>query len=110
MKSKEITPFEATHPGTVLLDELAAREISQKDFANQIAVSPTYLNEVIKGKRSISVDFALLLEKSLGIDADYWMRFQTQYDIDQARLKAKNVERLARITTKKTKRFKGTNV
>lgn len=96
-KIKEILPFAATHPGSLLKDELEAREISQKDFAMEIDVLPSFLNEVIKGKRPITADLAILLEKTLEIPAGYWMNFQTQYEIDRARLKEKNIKRLEEI-------------
>ncbi len=99
MTTKNIIPFEATHPGTVILDEINARNISQKELAHELGVLPTFLNEILKGKRAITADFAIILEKSLGISADYWMRFQTQYDIDKARLKEKNVRKIELIET-----------
>ena len=99
MTTKNIIPFEATHPGTVLLDEIRARNISQKDLAHELGVLPTFLNEILKGKRAITADFAILLEKSLDITADYWMRFQSQYDIDKAKSKEKNVRKIEMIET-----------
>ena len=97
MTTKNIIPFEATHPGFVILDEISARNISQKELAHELGVLPTFLNEILKGKRAITADFAILLEKSLGISADYWMKFQSQYDIDKARLKEKNVRKIELI-------------
>ncbi len=99
MKTENIIPFEATHPGTVILDEISARNISQKELAHELGVLPTFLNEILKGKRAITADFAVLLEKSLGISADYWMKFQSQYDLDRARLKEKNVRKIELIET-----------
>lgn len=97
MKTNTTTPYKATHPGTLIADEIEARGLKQKDVAMELGVANTYLNEVIKGKRAITADFALLLEKSFGISAEYWMRFQTQYEIDQARLKVKLIERTESI-------------
>ncbi len=97
MTTKNMIPFEATHPGTAILDEIRARNISQKELAHELDVLPTFLNEILKGKRAVSADFAILLEKALGISADYWMRFQSQYDIDKARLKEKNVRKIELI-------------
>ncbi|MGF1584078.1 MAG: HigA family addiction module antitoxin [Bacteroidales bacterium] len=97
MTTKNIIPFEATHPGTVIMDEINARNISQKELAHELGVLPTFLNEILKGKRAITADFAILLEKSLGISADYWMRFQSQFDIDKARLKEKNIRKIELI-------------
>ena len=99
MTTKDITPFEATHPGAVLFDEIRARNIKQKELASELGVLPTFLNELIKGKRAITADFAILLEKALEVPADYWMRFQTQYDIDKAKLKEKNIHKIKLIET-----------
>mgnify|MGYP003999476695 FL=1 len=99
MTTKEILPFEATHPGTLILDEIKASNIKQKDLAIEIGVLPTFLNEIIKGKRAITADFAILLEKALEIPADFWMRFQSQYEIDKARLKKKNIRKIELIET-----------
>jgi HTH-type transcriptional regulator/antitoxin HigA len=87
---KNTIPAIATHPGTILKDEIEANNISQIDFAKMIGYSRSQLNEIIKGKRNISADLALLLEKALGIDADYWMEAQKNYDLDKARILQKN--------------------
>jgi HTH-type transcriptional regulator/antitoxin HigA len=94
MKSTNYIPFKATFLGEVLKDELDARGISQKYFAVEIGIQKMMLNEIIKGKRPITVDFAILLEKYLGISAEYWIRFQSQYDIDVARIKEKTFSEL----------------
>jgi len=94
----QITPFEATHPGTLIKDELEVRDdIKQKDLAELLGVKPSFLNEIIKGKRPITADIAILLEKTLEIPADYWMKFQSQYEIDCARIKEKNINKIKLI-------------
>ena len=90
-------PFKETHPGTLLKDELDARNIQQAEFAIEIGMQKTMLNEIIKGKRPITPDLAIILESALEIPADYWMRFQTQYEIDVARLKQKNQQKVSNI-------------
>ncbi len=95
---KHIIPFEATHPGILIKDELEAREgVNQKDLAKQLGVKASFLNEIIKGKRPITADFAILLEEVLEIPADYWMKFQSQYEIDVARVKERNIQRVRNI-------------
>ena len=93
----KILPFEATHTGTLLKDELEAMNMTQKKLAEVIGVKPSFLNEIIKGKRAVTADIALLLEKALGISADYWLKFQTQYELDKARIKEKNIIRIKQI-------------
>jgi len=98
MKTTEtIVPGFATHPGEILLDELQAIDVSQSDFAKQIGYKKSQLNEIIKGKRNINTELALLLEKTLGIDADYWLEAQKNYDIDTVRVKKKFQKRLEAI-------------
>jgi HTH-type transcriptional regulator/antitoxin HigA len=97
MTTKNITPAIATHPGIILADEIEANEYSQIAFAKLIDLKRSQLNEIIKGKRNINADLALLLEKALGIDADFWMEAQKNYDLDKARIDAKNKEQLEAI-------------
>lgn len=98
MANRHIIPFEATHPGVLIKDELEIRnDLNQKDLAKELGVKPSFLNEIIKGKRPVTADVAILLEKSLDIPADYWMKFQSQFEIDRARIKEKNIIKLKNI-------------
>ena len=93
METKVYIPFEATHPGSILKDELDYRRISQKEFAQDIGMQKTMLNEIIKGKRAITAEIALSLEKSLGIKADSWMRHQAGYELDCVRIQERNIRK-----------------
>lgn len=90
-------PFEATHPGSLIFDEIKFRNLNQKEIAKEMEIQPSLFNEIIKGKRALTADIAILLEKILEIPADYWMRLQSQYEIDLARIKEKNIQKLANI-------------
>lgn len=85
MIANNIIPFESTHPGEILKEELLERDISQKRFAELINVPYTALNEILNGKRPMSVDFALRVEAALGIDADLFITMQTRYNTQIAR-------------------------
>ena len=78
---------EAFHPGEFLLEEVEHRKLVKKDFAKQLGILPHHLSELFAGKRHISAPLAVKLEKVLGISAEYWLRLQTSYDLQQARLK-----------------------
>lgn len=97
MTTKNLIPAIATHPGTILADEMDANGYNQIDLAKLIDIKRSQLNEIIKGKRNINADLALLLEKALGIDADFWMEAQKNYDLNKARIEAKNKEQLEAI-------------
>ncbi|WP_293894430.1 HigA family addiction module antitoxin [Flavobacterium sp.] len=97
MTTKKVVPSFATHPGTILVDEIEANNFSQIDFAKMIDIKRSLLNEIIKGKRNITADLAILFEKALGIDAEYWLEAQKNYELDKARIEAKNKQQLEAI-------------
>ena len=71
-----------THPGEMLLDEfLKPLGISQSEFSIKLGVSFQRLNEIINGKRGVTPDTALRLEKVLGMSADFWLGLQIDWDL-----------------------------
>ena len=86
MNKQEFTPFVATHPGEMIKDELKERGMTQKQLADETGIKTSVLSETINGKRSVSLNVAVALEKALDIPADVWMNMQTQYDLDKANI------------------------
>ena len=82
----QAVPFEATHVGEVIKDELSARDMKQSELSGLTGIQRPILNDVIKGKRSLTPEMALLLEKALNISATFLMQVQTQYELDSAKL------------------------
>jgi HTH-type transcriptional regulator/antitoxin HigA len=78
-------PFEATHVGEVINEELIARGMRQSELSRLTGIQKSILNDVIKGKRGLTCEMALLLEKVLGISSTYLMNIQTQYELDCAK-------------------------
>ena len=76
------TAFRAVHPGEVLKAELEERGITQTAFAEQIGMRVSHLNELIRGKRAMTINIADKIEEALGIDSIFWMNMQTQYNYD----------------------------
>ena len=93
MNKNNLTPFVATHPGEMIRDELKERGMTQKQLATESGIKPSVLSETINGKRSVSLNVALALEKTLGISADIWMNLQTQYDLDMANISERGNQR-----------------
>ena len=92
--------YTAIHPGEILKEELESRGITQKDFAKAISVSYTMLNEILNGKRSITADFAILIEAALGTPAEHWLNMQARYNLQTAKTKATVVSRFQSIRSK----------
>ena len=71
-----------THPGEMLLEEfLRPLGISQADFAERIGVSYVRLNSVVNGRRGVSSDTALRLERATGMGAGFWLNLQRDWDL-----------------------------
>lgn len=89
--------FYPVHPGEVLKDEIETRNISQREFARQVNMSYSVLNELLNGKRSLSPTTALMFEAALDIPADALMNIQTKYTMQTARQDIKILSWLAKI-------------
>lgn len=76
-----LEPFEPTHPGELLKDEIEYRNISQRQLATSMGVSYTVLNDIVNGKRSVNTKFALLCEAALGVPAHILIGLQADYDM-----------------------------
>ena len=81
----ELQPSTPIHPGEILKDELEARGISQRKFAQTIGVSYSVFNEVVNGKRPITTEYALKIEAATGINAEFWRGMHSDYDMQTAR-------------------------
>ncbi len=95
METKNEMPlvsFISVHPGTVLADWLDDLNISQKDFAETIGVPTSRLNEIIKGKKAMTAEFAEKLVEPLGMGVDYWLRMQANYEYNEKMLALRELE------------------
>lgn len=97
MIANNLIPSHPTHPGEVLREEIESRGITQTRLANEIGLRVSLLNELINGKRNFTVEYAMIIEAALGIDADFWLRMQSNYDRKMAKLNKKFMEKLAGI-------------
>lgn len=71
-----------THPGEMLLKEfLEPQEISQTQLARHLNWPFARLNEIVKGKRSVSADSALALGEALGTGPEFWLNLQRDWDL-----------------------------
>ena len=72
------------HPGEILKDELDELGVSQATFARQIDVPPNRISQIIAGKRSVTSDTALRFGHWFGVDPQFWLDLQTQFDLAEA--------------------------
>lgn len=78
-------PDYAVPPGDTLLDVMEAQGLSQADLAERTQRPKKTINEIVKGKASITPETAIQFERVLGIDADFWLLLEQQYRTQLAR-------------------------
>ncbi|MEL7429231.1 MAG: HigA family addiction module antitoxin [Pseudomonadota bacterium] len=74
----------AVHPGTTLKDELDELGVTPTEFARQIDVPPNRVSQIISGKRSITGDTALRFGHWFGVDPEFWINLQAQFELATA--------------------------
>ena len=75
-----------THPGEMLLKEfLEPLGVSQVEAARRMKIPFQRLNAIVKGRRGVSADTALLFEALTGWEAQIWLSLQAKRDLWHAR-------------------------
>jgi addiction module HigA family antidote len=73
--------------------------LTQREFAKRLGVSYPRLNELIHGRRDMTPNTALRLERLLGTEAQFWLNLQLAWDLFHARRapQAKSLRRITRL-------------
>lgn len=75
-----------THPGEMLLKEfIEPGNITQKEFCQHLGWTYARLNEIVHGRRGITADSALALGEALGMEPEFWLNLQRNWDLWHAR-------------------------
>jgi addiction module HigA family antidote len=61
--------------------------VSQKGFAEHIGVPIQRVNEVVRGRRSVSSETAWLFAEALGTTPEFWMNLPAQQDLARSKPK-----------------------
>jgi addiction module HigA family antidote len=80
------TKRDPIHPGEVLFEDfLQPLGVSQNRLAIAIGVDIARINNIVKGRRSITPDTALRLGRYLNTGPEVWLNLQQEYDLRIAR-------------------------
>jgi len=61
------------------------------------------INEIVHGKRSITIDTALRLSRYFGLSERYWLYLQARYDLETKKEKLKGrIEEEVKVFERKT--------
>ena len=70
------------NPGEILREDfMDPLDISINKLARDLSVPPNRISEIVNGKRAITADTALRLQRYFGIEAQFWLNLQTEHDI-----------------------------
>ena len=97
MIANNLTPYEPTHPGELLKEEIECRGVSQRKIAKQMGMAYSVLNEVLNCKRPVTTIYAILFEAALDIESEMLIKMQADYDLQIIRQNNSWKERLANI-------------
>lgn len=84
--NKIYKPAMAFHPWEYLLDELNERKLTQTALAKILWKPIKTINEIVKWKKSITAEMAILFEWVFGSSANSWLGLQKVYDLNRARI------------------------
>jgi addiction module HigA family antidote len=80
MKPKEL--LDPITPGEILREDfMEPFGISINRLARDLSVPPNRISEIVNGRRGITADTALRLERYFGVEAQFWLNLQTEYDL-----------------------------
>ncbi len=70
------------YPGEILREDfLEPMGISINQLSRDLSVPPNRISEIVNGKRAITADTALRLQRYFGVEAQFWLNLQTEYDL-----------------------------
>lgn len=75
----------AIPPGELLEEELAVMGMTQQELARRMGRPAQMINEIVRGKKQVTHETALELERVLGIPAHIWVNLEAQYQLAKAR-------------------------
>jgi len=85
---ENFAPDWVSTPGDTILDLMEERDWNQVELANRLGFSTKHLNQLIKGKVSLTYETAQKLERVLGSTVSFWMNRESKYRQHVARLEA----------------------
>jgi HTH-type transcriptional regulator / antitoxin HigA len=87
------TPQDVTPPGATLRDLMEERDWKQRELAHRLGRPVQAVNEIIAGKKEITEDTALELERVLEVPAQFWLAREAQYREHLARRRSADASR-----------------
>lgn len=79
-------PAVAVPPGDTIRENMEYLGMTQKELALRIQITEKHLSNILNGTSPVTYDTALKLETAIGPRAEFWMKLETNYQLNKARL------------------------
>ena len=71
------------HPGEILKEDfMEPMKLSSAKLAKDLDIPANRISQILQGKRSMTVDTALRLERYFKVSAEVWLNLQKSYDLE----------------------------
>jgi len=97
---KYFRPAEVFPPGDYIRGELEARKWTQVDFARIIGRPLQAVNEIVNGKKRITVETAKEIGAAFGTGPEVWVNLQSYYDLHSTPDPDPRIERRAAMASR----------
>jgi len=71
-------------PSALLRDTLRIYHMSRSELSRRSDLSPWTIRQLVAGKKPITPEIALCLERVLGVRAEVWLEVQWRYELEMA--------------------------
>ena len=94
--------IEPIHPGVTLREDfMEPYELSANGLSKALGIPQNRISDIVRGRRGITADTALRLQRAFGVSASFWLNLQSHYDLEVAERDSgsairKRVKRLAK--------------
>ncbi|NLL72414.1 MAG: helix-turn-helix domain-containing protein [Clostridiales bacterium] len=80
----------ATPPGATIKEQIATRDMNQKEFAARMGMSEKHISKLVNGEVRLTMDVARRLEMVLGLPAQFWCNLEAIYREKLAKIDEEN--------------------
>lgn len=73
------------HPGVTLREDfMEPHGLSANGLARALGIPQNRISDIVRGRRGITADTALRLERAFGVSAAFWLDLQSHYELEVA--------------------------
>ena len=73
------------HPGVTLREDfMEPHKLSANGLSKALGIPQNRISDIVRGRRGITADTALRLERAFGVSAAFWLNLQSHYELEVA--------------------------